>query len=173
VILVVAVLCFVAAALLVQANNEAEMRFGTLATKIPALGNLGRMMAESHFTTALAALYDAGVLPERAISLAADACGSPTLRRSLLKAVPMVKEGEKMTISLKQTNCLSSYLISMVAIGEEAGTIPQLLFKAHEIQCGEIEQSLHTLKTYITFATNVCGWILGAVVILLAYGVIH
>ena len=170
--IVISGVAFAAATLLVQVNNEAEVRFGGLVNRVPAIGKLARMMSENHFTRVLAVCHEAGILPMRSITLAAEACGSPSLQRQLMAAVPLVKDGKTMAESLDETKSLSDYLISMLKVGEESGKVTETLYRSQEYQAGVIEGSLHQIKTYVSVFSNLAVLGLGATVVFMCYGVL-
>lgn len=172
IICTLAAVSFSAASLLTRINNEAEVRYGALVNRIPALGTLARQIAENHFTRSFTGLYGAGVLPGRALSLAAAACGSPTMCRSLITAVPKVRNGVSLAECLEETGCISEYLVSMLRVGEEAGKLTDVLKNAQQYQEGQIAASMDELKTVIGTLTNLTILALGGEVAILFYTVL-
>ena len=160
---------FVAATLLVQVNNEAEERYGEKVKKVPLIGKLAIMISESHFTHVLAVCHAAGMQPFQSIGLAADACGSNSMKAKLMGAIPMVREGKAMAESLQRMDCLSDYLISMVRVGEEAGKVSEVLMRSQKQQNSLIADYMHTTKTYVSLLANIAVWGLGGTVVAICY----
>jgi type II secretory pathway component PulF len=169
---ILVVIAFVGAVLLVQINNEAEVRFGAIVNKVPAIGRVGMLMAENRFTQVLAVCHEAGVLPIRSIMLAAEACGSPSLSKKLVGAVPLVRDGKTMALSLEETGGLSDNLISMIKVGEESGKVTEVLYRAQEYQQSVIQTSVYVIKTYVSLLANVAVLGLGAMIVFISYGVL-
>ena len=163
---------FAAANLATQINNEAEVRYGPIVNHIPAFGKVAKLMAENRFTRVLAVCHEAGILPIRSISLAAEACGSPAMQAKLSKATISVRDGSTMAMSLETTEALSDYLVSMLKIGEESGKVTEVLYKAQEQQSQVITSLVHQLKTYVSLATNLAALALGATVVFILYRVL-
>jgi len=166
------IVLFAAAILLVQINNEAELRYGAVVHRVPAIGEVARLMSENHFTRVLAVCQEAGILPLGSVTMAAEACGSPSMSIKLMGALPCVRDGMTMAASLENTECLSDYLISMLEVGEESGKVVDVLYKAQDHQAEVIANSLQQLKSYVTTLSNIAVVGLCGTIILILYGVL-
>jgi type II secretory pathway component PulF len=166
---VIGCIAFTAATLLVQVNNEAEERYGEKVKKVPLIGKLSIMISESHFTHVLAACHAAGMQPFQSIGLAADACGSNSMKAKLLGAIPMVRDGKTMAESLQRMDCLSNFVISTVRVGEESGKVSEVLMRSQKQQNSLIAEYTHTTKTYVSLLANIAVWGLGGTVVAICY----
>ena len=134
--LIVAVFLFLRVGL---ANPRIRFNWDAFVSHIPYLGNTMRQLAMARFGRAFAALYRAGVPMVRAIELSADACGNEYLRARMQPAMQRVREGEGITVALRDTGAFSPIVLDMVATGESTGNLDAMLQKVGDFYIAEAE----------------------------------
>ena len=121
------------------ANPRIRYNWDAFVSRIPYLGNTMRQVAMARFGRAFAALYRAGVPMVRSLQLSADACGNEYLRAMMQPSLQRVREGESITVALKETGAFSPIVMDMVATGESTGNLDSMLGKVGDFYIAEAE----------------------------------
>lgn len=133
---------------------------------VPFLGQTLRTLASARFLDCLGQLLAAGMPPTRAIQLAAQACGSPTVRARLLPAAERVDAGQTLTRALAGTGALPDIVVQMLQTGEEAGRLPEMLEKVAAYMHQEVEHVSQRVMTVLPILLLLLvGGIVGFIVI--------
>lgn len=120
---------------------------------LPGLGLARRELALARLASALGSLVRAGVgLPE-AWQLAADASGSPALRRSVNRWLPRVQAGEPPSDQLRRSRAFPELFQNLYATGEMSGQLEQELQHLHAYY----QESGDRRLTRFAFVT---GWVI-------------
>lgn len=114
---------------------------GTL--RIPIIGKLARAVDGARFARTLATLFSGGAPLLDSIVGAQRTISNSYIRERLDTTVTMVGEGASMAAGLKRAKELPPMLTHMVAAGERAGALPQLLDKA----AIQLEEEFDTAST--------------------------
>lgn len=112
---------------------------------IPKIGSTVKMLGLSKFYRAFASLYDAGTSPSMAISHASRVCGNWFLTRKLQSAIPMVESGRSFTEAMEQTRIMPRMAIDMLAVGEQAGNVAEMVDKVADFTENEAEVQTHQM----------------------------
>ena len=161
---VVAVLIFAA-----QSRHGETWRacLETLLHPIPVLGLGRRYLALSRLTTALEALLSAGVTIIEAWELAANASGSPALRRTVLAWRPQVNAGQTPADAVTASGFFPDLFATQYATGEISGQLDETLRRLHAYYLEEGSRKLHAVARWTPRAVYLC------IVLMIAYRIIH
>jgi type IV pilus assembly protein PilC len=110
---------------------------------VPVLGAARRSLALARLAGALEALLSAGVSIIEAWDLAASACGSPALRRTVFAWRPRVEGGETPGEALKASGQFPDLFASQYMTGEISGQLDGTLRRLHEYYQEEGSRKLH------------------------------
>lgn len=99
---------------------------------IPYLGKTVHMLAMAKFGRAFAAMYKGGVPIQKAVMLAADACGSEHLRGKMYNSVAMLEQGYGISESFASTGAFSGIVLDMTRTGETTGNLDEMLDRLSE-----------------------------------------
>lgn len=99
---------------------------------VPMLGRARRYLALGRLAAALEALLSAGVTIIEAWELAAAACGSPALRRTVLAWRPLVEGGETPAEALAASGRFPEVFANQYATGEVSGKLDETLRRLHQ-----------------------------------------
>ena len=88
------------------------------------------------------------------------------------EAVKQMREdiavGHQLQLAMKQTNLFPNMVVQMTAIGEESGSLDNMLFKVAEFYEEEVENAVDTLSTLLEpLIMVVLGTIVGGIVVAL------
>ena len=111
--------------------------------KIPVFGRLSRSIDGARFARTLATLFSGGAPLLDSLTGAQRTISNSYIRSRLDRTVSMVGEGASLAASLKRADVLPPMLVHMVAAGERAGALPELLDKA----AIQLEEEFDTAST--------------------------
>lgn len=98
--------------------------------RLPVIGRLSRAVEGARFARTLATLFAGGAPLLDSITGAQRTISNAFIKERLNVTVTMVSEGSSLASSLRRAGELPPMLIHMVAAGERAGALPELLDKA-------------------------------------------
>jgi len=99
----------------------------TLILKLPLLGPLFQKAALSRFASIFAILYASGVPVISAIEILTGIIGNTAIAREFDRLRQKMEEGQGIAQPLKSARYFTPMVVDMIAIGEESGTIDEML----------------------------------------------
>lgn len=143
---VVAVIAFIQARKRSRAFYQWLDRF---VLKLPLLGDLVGTAANARFARTLATLFSGGVPLVDAMQTVAGATGNYVYEKAVLDMRESVSIGQQLNFSMRQSGLFPDMVIQMVAIGEEAGTLGDMLSKVADFYEAEVDNKVDMLTTMI------------------------
>lgn len=116
---------------------------------LPVIGTPLRFAARIRFFEALGNLIEAGFLPDQAIPLAAESCGSYWLRDRVTEAWKVIGKEAPISAVLRQSRSFSMVELGLIVSGEESGRFAQTLKKAAETLRPDFDAQVHRLATVL------------------------
>lgn len=116
---------------------------------LPVFGKLNRTVYTSKFSTAFSIMYSSGVSILTCIDVAAKVMGNLYVKNRLEEAARIMKEGGMLSEGLDSTNIFDKIFISMVLVGEEAGTLDKSLKDSGEYFAREADASIAKMVAMI------------------------
>ncbi len=95
--------------------------------KLPVLGDLIRTINVGRFARTLGTMLQSGVPMLRSLDTAKQIMGNIVLQLAIDDAKKAVTEGESLAVTLKKSGQFPATMIHMVAVGEKAGQLEQML----------------------------------------------
>lgn len=133
---------------------------------MPLLGDFITKMVVARFCRTLATLLSGGVTAVEALQSAGPTSGSDLIRDAVNDAISDIEEGKSISDSLDKSGLFPPMVTGMIAIGEEAGTLPELLDKVAEFYEEDVETTSRNLGSIIEpIALIGIGGLVGAMLI--------
>ncbi len=133
---------------------------------MPLLGDFITKMVVARFCRTLATLLAGGVTAVEALQSAGPTSGSDLIRDAVNDAISDIEEGKSISDSLDKSGLFPPMVTGMIAIGEEAGTLPELLDKVAEFYEEDVETTSRNLGSIIEpIALIGIGGLVGAMLI--------
>ena len=155
--------------LFVRAHRSSQMvrdRVDELVLKIPAIGDILHKGAMARFARTLATTFAAGVPLIDGLESAAGASGNAVYRKALLKVKQEVTSGMQMNVAMRTTNLFPDMLIQMVMIGEESGSLDNMLNKVSNIYEMQVDDAVDGLSSLIEpVMMVVIGTVVGGLIV--------
>jgi type IV pilus assembly protein PilC len=155
--------------LIIQARKRsanARRLFDRILLKIPLFGQLARLSATSRFARTLSTMFNSGVPLVEALESVAGATGNVVYEEATLEMREAVSIGQQLNFSMRQSNIFEYMVIQMVAIGEEAGSLGDMLQKVAEYYEEELDSMIAALMTLIEpLIIVVLGTLIGGLIV--------
>ncbi|MDG4549649.1 MAG: type II secretion system F family protein [Candidatus Contendobacter sp.] len=117
--------------------------------QIPLIGDLVATSANARFARTLSTLFNGGVPLVDAMLSVAGATGNYVYEKAVLDMREAVSIGQQLNFAMRQSNLFPDMVVQMVAIGEEAGSLGDMLAKVADFYEAEVDQKVDTLTTMI------------------------
>ncbi|MCB1755048.1 MAG: type II secretion system F family protein [Gammaproteobacteria bacterium] len=118
-----------------------------ISLKLPVFGPIMIKAATARFSRTLSTMSRAGVPIVEAMENVAGTAGNEIFKEAILKMKDEAATGQRLQISIAQSGLFSTMVIQMVAIGEEAGSIDEMLGKVAEFYEGEVDNDVDALTS--------------------------
>jgi type IV pilus assembly protein PilC len=120
-------------------TDEGILFFSKLRLKLPILKKLNQMLIVSRFTRTLSTLIASGLSLVEALNIVSAVTGNKVAEKALLKIRDNVMRGESLYSSMVESNMFPPMLYSMIKIGEETGSLDDILNKTADFYDDELE----------------------------------
>ncbi len=132
--------------------------------KFPVFGKLTHKVAIARFASTLSTLLQSGVPILQALETVAGTVGNEIIAEAVLDARASIREGEEIGAPLRASGMFPPMVVQMVTIGEETGSLDQMLQKVSEFYESEVDMALEQLTSalepmLIVFLGVVVGFI--------------
>lgn len=155
--------------LFVRAHRNSQMvrdRVDEFVLKIPVIGEILHKAAMARFSRTLATTFAAGVPLIDGMESAAGASGNAVYRKALLKVRQEVMAGMQMNVAMRTTGLFPDMLIQMVMIGEESGSLDNMLNKVANIYEMQVDDAVDGLSSLIEpIMMVVIGTLVGGLIV--------
>jgi len=117
--------------------------------KMPGLGRMFLMVSISRFSSTLATLMASGVPLLTAMSIVRNIVTNVVLKDVIGTAHVAVREGQPMSVPLKQSERFPPMVIHMIAVGERTGELSPMLNRVASTYEGQVNRKLATLTALL------------------------
>ncbi len=117
--------------------------------RVPLFGKLLAKVGISRVTRTLSTLLSGGVTMLEALKITSSTSGNVVIEKSVMDARRMVSEGRNLTESFRSTGRFPFMMTQMVKVGEETGTLDQMLGKLSDFYDDEVSASVASLLSLL------------------------
>ncbi len=157
----------VAFAKILQTANGRKI-FDICILKAPIFGPLIVKISMSRFSLTVATLVKSGVPIVETIDLGARTSGNVVLQGAILNVREKIKEGKNIAVAMAGESIFPPMIVQMVAAGEEAGRLDELMEMVAEYYDKETEI---VVKNMTTLIEPILLMFMAAIVVVLALGI--
>lgn len=134
--------------------------------KIPIIGNNTEKVITSRFTRTLSTLLSSGVPLMKALEIVSKIVGNKVASEGILNAKEELSKGIDLATPIEEIGIFSPMVISMIKIGEQSGSLDEILEKTADFYDEEVETSLKKLTTMLEpLMIIVMALVIGGIVI--------
>ncbi|MCX7773786.1 MAG: type II secretion system F family protein [Clostridia bacterium] len=133
---------------------------------MPIFGPIILKSVIARFTRTLATLLEGGIPVVQALESAGPTSGSDIVANTVKLATKRIEEGKSIASTLEESGVFPPMVTHMIAVGEEAGSLPSLLDKVAEFYEQEVATTTRGLQALIQpIALVVIGIFIGGMLI--------
>lgn len=117
--------------------------------KLPIVGILIRQMTIAQLARSLSTLISGGITVPDAWDISSQSINNAELRRLSQAVLPMIREGRGFTGALEKANWLPELALDMIGIGENSGSLREMLDEVANFYDAEAEVRLEQLTSLL------------------------
>ncbi|GAB4358202.1 MAG: type II secretion system F family protein [Gammaproteobacteria bacterium] len=137
-----------------------------LALKLPIIGEIVRKATIARYCRTLSTMFAAGVPLVEAMESVAGATGNSVYGDAVLVMRDEIATGQQLQASMRQTNLFPNMVVQMVAIGEESGSLDEMLAKVADFFEQEVDDAVDALSSLLEpLIMAVLGVLIGGLVV--------
>ena len=130
---------------LVLGTPTGRLKFDTFKLKIPKVNRLVCEILTARFTRTFSAMVASGIPIVEAIEVSASSMNNKYAQNKVLAVIEEVKKGSPVSEQLRSAKVFPEMMLSMLAIGEETGSMDEMLGKVADYYDEESEAALDKL----------------------------
>lgn len=130
-------------------TENGKRQFDHLKQRIPVINSSIKKIATSRFTRTLSTLLASGIPIVHAMESSAKVTDNMIVIDGVEKVIEDMKKGINISYLLRQMNFFPPMVISMVGIGEESGSLEEMLTKTADYYDEELEASIQKMLSML------------------------
>jgi len=149
-----------------KTSPKMQEAFDRMALKAPVVGEITTKSAIARFSRTLETMSAAGVPLVEAMESVAGATGNIIYHNASLKIKDEVSQGTQLQTSMRNTGRFPNMAIQMVSIGEEAGSLDDMLAKVADFYETEVDNAVDALTSLLEpIIMSVLGVLVGGLIV--------
>ncbi len=147
-------------------SERMQMALDRFMLKVPIFGQLVHKAAVARWARTLSTMFAAGVPLVEALDSVGGAAGNAVFAQATEQIQRDVSTGAALTASMQATNIFPNMVLQMSSIGEESGSLDQMLSKVADFYEQEVDEAVKGLSTLMEpIIIVVLGTIIGGIVV--------
>lgn len=126
-----------------------KMGLSKLRLRLPVIGKLQKIICTARFARTLSSLYSAGIPIVGAMQIAKKTIGNSYVEQQFDQVVPFVRAGGSLSDGLDMIDGFVKKLPSSIRVGEETGSLDEMLDSIADTLDYEAERSTEKLVSYL------------------------
>ncbi|WP_372810613.1 type II secretion system F family protein, partial [Litorivivens sp.] len=149
-----------------QRSKTFSDKVDALALKAPVVGDIVNNAVVARFSRTLATTFAAGVPLVDALQSVSGAAGNAVYKEAIDRVRADVTSGQSLYMSIKMTGLFPNMLLQMVSIGEESGSLDDMLDKVATFYEAEVDNAVDGLTALLEpLIMSVLGVLVGGLMI--------
>jgi type IV pilus assembly protein PilC len=147
-------------------SPQMQMTMDRLMLKLPIFGQLIHKATVARWTRTLSTMFAAGVPLVEALDSVGGASGNRVFVVATEKIQKEVATGAALTSSMQATGVFPNMVLQMSAIGEESGSLDQMLGKVADFYESEVDEAVKGLSSLMEpLIITILGTVIGGIVV--------
>lgn len=130
-------------------SESGKMTLDRLLLQLPVVGEVVQKASIARMTRTLSTLLGSGVGLIEAIDIASRTAGNIVIEEALRRSKEAVTQGRPFASPLVKEKAIPEMVVQMIAIGEQSGTLDQMLGKIADFYEDEVETSVKAMTSMI------------------------
>lgn len=150
----------------IKKTDKGKLLFDNIKLRLPIVKDATNKIVTSRFTRTLSTLLGSGVSLIQSLEIVSKVVGNKVVENGILMAKDEIRKGIDLAEPLRKINIFPPMMISMVKIGEESGSLEEILDKTADFYDEELESALAKLTSALEpIMIIIMAIIIGAIVI--------
>ncbi|MGI6434787.1 MAG: type II secretion system F family protein [Syntrophomonadaceae bacterium] len=147
-------------------QDSGRLFFDRLYLGMPLVGKTVNRLVVSRFTRTLGALISSGVPIVQALEVLEEAVGNKVIGNAIATARLSIKEGQSIAAPLRQTGVFEPMVAQMIAVGEETGSLDDMLERMAVFYDREVKYAVEGMTSALEpLLIIVVGALIGAIIV--------
>lgn len=130
-------------------SEEGTRFFDSLKLRLPVVKNTSTMIITSRFTRTLSTLLSSGIPLLQSMEVVSRVVNNTIIEERLVSGIESIRKGVTLSRTVKDVGIFPPMVDSMIKIGEESGSLDDMLTKTADFYDEEVETSLQKLTSMI------------------------
>ncbi len=162
------VLAIPAAKRAIESTPQGRLAFDKIRLRFPVFGQLNKKIGVARFTRTLGTLLASGVPIIGALHIVEEVAGNVIIEKAIQKVRGSIKEGATIAQPLEASGVFPPMVTNMIAVGEESGSLDDMLNKIADFYDAEVEAMVKALTSLLEpLMISIMGVMVGGIVIAL------
>lgn len=131
------------------ASEAGKFFMDNLKLRIPIVKEAMKKIMTSRFSRTLATLLSSGIPLIQAMDIVAKVVGNKVVEKGIKEAIEDVRKGVDLSAPIKRMGIFPPMLDSMIAIGEESGSLDEILDKTANFYDDEVDTAITKMTTLL------------------------
>ncbi|HTN32528.1 MAG TPA: type II secretion system F family protein [Marinobacter sp.] len=149
-------------------TEQGHLTWDRYKLRVPIIGPLIELITLSRFARNFATMLAAGMPVTHALTVVADATDNAWISRHIKEMRFGIERGESLLRTARQSEMFTPLIIQMIAVGEETGSVDEMLYNVADFYDEDVDYGLKRLADSIEPILIVA---MGVLVLILALGV--
>ena len=132
-----------------KGKGERNINLDKFKLSIPVFGKINMKIAAAKFARTFGMLLSSGMPMINSIEICAKSLQNAFIEKNLIESTDDIKKGYTLSYSLSKKKMFTPMLIQMVKVGEESGSLDDILSKTAEYYDREVETATNQMTTLI------------------------
>ena len=133
----------------IYSTSKGRLYFDRLFLKLPIFGELLRKVAVARFSRTLSTMMSSGVPILDGLEIVAKSAGNVVVEREVLSAKASIAEGKTIAEPLSESSVFPGMVVQMISVGEQTGTIDEMLEKIGDFYEEEVDNAVDALTALL------------------------
>ena len=125
--------------------DSVRMNFDMIKLKAPVVGKLMGKIYTGRFARTLSSLYSSGIPMVECLERSSRVLGNKYIDKMFIQVIDEVKQGQPLSTSIQKTEIFESMFCSIIYVGEESGTLDEILAKTADYYEEEADSAISRL----------------------------
>lgn len=130
-------------------TKEGTRFFDSMKLRLPVVKATSTMLATSRFTRTLSTLMSSGIPLIQAMEVVSRVVNNSVIEERMLYGIESIRKGVTLSKTVKDVKIFPPMVDSMIRIGEESGSLDDMLYKPADFYDEEVETSMQKLTAMI------------------------
>lgn len=130
-------------------TEKGKLFLANLKLNMPLFGKISKKVVSSRFTSTLSIMIASGIPLIKALEITARVIDNYVVERGIMNARDEVSRGSDLSTPLRNLDIFPPMVIHMIKIGEETGSLEEIMDKVADYYDNEVETAVTQLTTLI------------------------